>query len=85
MGACWLFVYDGTLSEMLQPFRDAIQNHSNNISQPTLDPVGNKSADVDDHRHLVDDSALRFPSSTGHCYVMIIISVACFLCSYTYR
>jgi len=87
-----------TLSEMLQPFRDAIQNHSNNISQSTLDPVGNKSADiygkvddlhlqidVNDHRHLVDDSTLRFPTSTGQCYVMVIISVACFLCSNTYR
>jgi hypothetical protein len=84
---------------MLQPFRDAFQNHSNtNISQPTLDQVGNKSADVygkvndrhlqidfNDDRHLVDDSALRFPSSTGHCYVMVSISIACFLCSYTYR
>jgi hypothetical protein len=87
-----------TLREMLQPFRDAFQNHSNtNISQPRLDPVDDLhlqidvnddlhlQIDVNDDRHLVDDSALRFPSSTGHCYVMVIISVACFLCSYTYR
>ena len=78
-----------TLREMLLPFREhAIQIHSNNISQPTLVQVGNKSAHdygkVDD-RHLVDDSTLRFPTSTGQCYVMVIISVACFLWSYTYR
>lgn len=39
---------------------------------------------VDDDRHIVDDSASRFPSSTGHCYVMVIISAAYFLCTYPY-
>ena len=40
--------------------------------------------DVDDDRHIVDDSASRFPSSTGHCYVMVIISAAYFFCTYPY-